>query len=236
MTPYRRVVLKLSGESLGGSTALDSHLLRDAVKDLMEIHELGVSLTVVVGGGNLFRGNVAHLYGLPPDKADEIGMTCTGINAMVLAGMLADLDVRAQVFSRGPCIGFGQPYRASDVRDVLDLGTIAILAGGMGVPGISTDVAAVAAASDMAADAVVMSKFGTDGVYSSDPRRSKNPRFLSCLTASYALEKQLAVMDRKALECAIERSVRVHVVPAAIRSAARQVIEGQEIGSTILPR
>lgn len=235
-TIYSRIVLKLSGESLGTETAsLDSQSMRDAVKDIAELHELGVGITIVVGGGNLFRGNRAHLWGLKGDSADEVGMVATGLNALLIAGMLADIGINAEVFSRGPCVGFGRAYRPTDLRDALNDGSVVLLAGGMGVSGISTDVAAVQSASDVNADAVIMSKYGTDGVYTADPRRAEKYELLETLTASFALEHDLKVMDKQALAWAIDHRVPIHVVAAGLRSAARQVIEGERIGSVIFP-
>jgi uridylate kinase len=231
---YKRIVLKVSGESLGSQTAsLDRSMFRRAVKRLVELHDMGVEIAVVVGGGNLLRGNQAHLWGIDEELADQAGMAATGVNAKLLAGMLAGSAVPAEVFARGAC--HGTPYNTVDVKAALSSGAITILAGGLGVSGMSTDIAAVQSAHEVGAQAVIMSKFGTDGVYTADPRRSDHATFLPRLNATDALRLKLAVMDEAALALVIRHKVRVHVVGADDESAVRQVLEGISIGSLIEP-
>lgn len=231
---FDRVVVKVSGESLG---AMEPSILRDAIKPLEELHALGVQIGVVVGGGNLLRGDQAHLWGIVREDLDVAGMLATGINAALIVGTLNSWGVRARMFSRGPCAAAGKAYNRAEVRAAVGAGQVAVLAGGLGVPGISTDVAAMSLAADISAAAVIMSKFGVDGVYDADPRRDPSARILRELDASYALAQDLKVMDREALELAIQHGIAVRVIPADSSSAMREAIctDGGP-GSVIHPR
>ncbi|GIG91023.1 amino acid kinase family protein [Plantactinospora endophytica] len=232
---YSRIVVKISGESLGSGQALDPARLRDVALSLAAVHTMGVSVVAVVGGGNIFRGDRGAAWQLERGRADTVGMLATGINAMLLEGLLNGLDVPTRVFSRGPCTGIGQQYRRDDVVEALESGDTVLLAGGMGVSGFSTDVPAVHAAIDTAADAVVMVKFGVDGIYSADPAQDPEAVFLREVTASAALERNLRVMDAAALDLARQYGKPVHVVPASDMWSVKCVLEGKEIGSLLLP-
>ncbi|WP_299056446.1 hypothetical protein [uncultured Nocardioides sp.] len=237
MIAYRefdKIVVKVSGESLG---SLDPALFRDVVKPLAEVHSLGVKLGVVVGGGNLLRGNQAHLWGVPRDTLDIAGMLATGVNASLLVGVLQSFDIPAQLFSRGPCSSSGTPYEPTEVAASFEAGNACVIAGGLGVPGISTDVAAVSLASDVGAEALFMSKFGVDGVYDRDPRLHPNAHFLPELSASYALGENLAIMDREALKLARAHGICIRVVPASdTRAIPNAICTPGGVGSVVWPR
>lgn len=233
--PYSRVVVKVSGESLGAS---DPAGVWDVSKSLVDAYSLGVDLGLVVGGGNYVRGNQASEWGVERDMLDRSGMIATGLNAWNLAMVLRASGVPARIFGRGPCASIELPYSSEAVRSSLDNREVVIIAGGMGTPGISTDVAAVHLAGDVRADAVIMSKSGVDGVYDQDPHGGRNPlaRKLPNLDASAALEMGLNIMDREALLLAIEHRAQIRVVPADNSTALCDVLTGATIGSTVHPR
>ncbi len=232
MTQYKRVAVKVSGESLGH---VDRRRTTEVAQTIAAIHASGVTQAVIVGGGNLFRASDAPEWGMDSFEADTAGMIATAFNAQLLGGVLAGMGVPTHIFSRGPASSVGTPYNREDVREALDTGHVILAAGGMGIPGISTDVPAVHAAIDMGAEAVIMAKHGVDGVYSADPRQDPNALFLPQLLASEALARRLGVMDAAALDIALKHGVRIHVVSASDPANIRYVIEGKEIGSIILP-
>lgn len=233
-TKYKRVVVKVSGESLG---LMDPATFRDAMKPLCEVHALGVQMGVVVGGGNLLRGDQAHLWGIERQELDVAGMLATGINAALMVGTLISMGVPARMYSRGPCSAAGAPYDTMELRQAVSNNEVCVIAGGLGVPGISTDVAATALAADLSADAVIMSKFGVDGVYDADPRRNASARRLPDVDASFALAQNLQIMDREALALAIRHAIKIRVIPADSASALRESITSDVgPGSTIWPR
>ena len=234
---YQRVVLKVSGESLGSSgSSLDLDRITGVAESIIAIRAAGVAVTVVVGGGNIFRGTQNDSGKIEPARADHAGMAATGVNAILLQAVIQGMDAAAEIFSRGPCTGIGTPYDDGSLRRALDEGTVGIIAGGMGVPGISTDVPAVRAAIDTKASVVIMSKFGTKGVYDSDPRVNPDAVFMPVLTASEALTRDLRVMDTQALALAREFNKIIHVVPASDAKNVQYAVEGVEIGSVIHPR
>jgi uridylate kinase len=209
--------------------------MSDIAQVIMSIHMMGVSATVIVGGGNIFRGTQAGAWHLDRQHADRIGMAATGVNALLLHGSLMSMGVPAQIFSRGPCTGIGSPYNLERLRAVLVEGGIPILAGGMGISGFSTDVPAVYAAIDTHAEVIIMAKHGTDGVYDADPVEHPDARLIPELTASDALASKLGVMDSAALTLALDFGKLIHVVAAKDPNCVRLAVEGKEIGSIIQP-
>jgi uridylate kinase len=203
---------------------------------IAEVHAMGVEIIVVIGGGNIWRGAEAVDWNMDPAQADIIGMYGTGFNVAALAPLLQKLNIPTVTFTRGNTAGLGPAYDTTEVCAALEGGRVVLLAGGMGATGISTDVAAVSAAVDTAADVVIMSKFGVDGVYDRDPRRyPEKAVMLPELNASEALARKLAVMDGTALTMAISGRTPIHVIPADEVSGARYVIEGKKFGSKVLP-
>ena len=232
---YRRVVLKLSGEAFSSELAtLDSDQFAEAARSITEVHALGADVLVVVGGGNVFRGAEREKFNLSSSDGDKVGMIATGLNAALLEGGLRAIGTSVEVFSRGPCIGVGTPWERNAVNAALEHGVV-ILAGGLGVPSMSTDVPAVHAAVELDADAVIMEKHGVDGVYTSDPRLSSDARLLPVVSASNAIEQRLGVMDIVALELARQFGKTIHVVPASDRTAAAGVVRGEDRGSRVTP-
>jgi uridylate kinase len=227
-----RVAIKVSGESLG---RLDASRTIEVAKAIASINSMGVGQIVVVGGGNLFRRHQAHEWGIGDYEADEAGMIATGLNVRLLDGVLAAMGVASQIFSRGPCIGIGIPYVRESVCAQLAEGRVVLIAGGMGISGVSTDYPAIHAAIDTGAAAVIMAKHDTDGVYTADPRKDSRAVFLPEISATEALNRQLQVMDPSALTLAREHGKEIHIVNADDPNNIKYVIEGKEIGSVIRP-
>lgn len=233
--PYKRLVVKVSGESLGSPT--DPSALWNTVKGIVDGHALGVDLALVVGGGNLVRGDRAACWGVDRAQLDRSGMIATGLNAWNLAMLLRASGIATSVFGRGPCERIELPYSTQGVREAIDRREVVIIAGGMGVPGISTDVAACHLAGEIRADAVVMSKFGVDGVYDRDPAIHPNTaRRIRNVDASEALRRGLNIMDKEALILAIETNTQIRVIGADEPGNLSDVLNGATIGSTVHPR
>jgi uridylate kinase len=205
-------------------------------QSIASINSMGISMTVIVGGGNIFRANQGPSLRLSPDQADDLGMYATGFNAQMLAFNLSNMGVPVQIFSRGVAGGLGISYDIPELRSVISNGQVAIIAGGSGKRGTSTDVPAVQAAYDTGADVVIMAKNRVDGVYAADPQDYPDAKFLPELTASEALEMKLRVMDRGAMKLARSCNKLIHVVGAKDPNSIRYAIAGEEIGSRIHPR
>ena len=233
-----RVVIKVSGESLGEDRLLERQRFTSVAQMIAAVHSIGVTVTVVVGGGNIFRGANADEWGIERDEANmsawlqpESTSFCS--RACSEGSALHQRSSRAVLPKER-----ASPYDCEQVRASLQNGAIALLAGGLGKPGISTDVTAVDAAVDTEAPVVIMSKHGVDGVYTSDPHDPRDgdaALFIPELTVSEALEQNLQVMDAAALSLARRHGKLIHVIPAAETYAPRYVLEGKEIGSRIIP-
>jgi uridylate kinase len=233
---YRRVVLKLSGEALAGSggTGVDPASLARVAREILSVHDLGVQIAVVVGGGNYFRGRMAEGWGISRAEADNIGMLGTVMNALMLRGVLTasgGSDVR--VMTAMPMESVAEPFiRLRAVRH-LDRGLIVLLAGGIGQPYVTTDYPAVQRALELGADALLVAKHGVDGAYDSDPRVNPDATRYAYLSYDEALATRVRVMDTSAFVLASEQGLTMHLFDVAAVGVMRRICEGDDLGTRI---
>jgi uridylate kinase len=234
--PYRRVVVKLSGEALAGParSGVDPGSLAHVADEVLGVHELGVQVAVVVGGGNYFRGRMAGEWGISRPEADNIGMLGTVMNALMLRGVLtARTDTDVRVMSAIPMSSVAEPFiRLRAIRH-LERGLIVLLAGGIGQPYVTTDYTAVQRALELNADALFVAKRGVDGVYDSDPHLNPDAVRYSELTYDEALALKVRVMDTSALVLASEHGLTMYVFDVAAVGAMREILAGAELGTRI---
>ena len=236
MPRYRRVVVKLSGEALAGTAGhgVDPASLSHVAQEILSVHDLGVQIAVVVGGGNYFRGRMAGGWGIGRAEADNIGMLGTVMNALMLRGVLTartGLDVR--VMTAIPIQSVAEPFiRLRAVRH-LNRGLIVLLAGGIGQPYVTTDYPAVQRALELDADALLMAKHGVDGVYDSDPQVNPDATRYVHLTYDEALAARVRVMDTSAFVLASENALTMHVFDVAAVGVMRRICEGADLGTRI---
>src|SRR5580700_5353041 len=233
---YRRVVVKLSGEALAGTagSGVDPASLAHVAQEILSVHDLGVQIAVVVGGGNYFRGRMAEGWGISRAEADNIGLLGTVMNALMLRGVLtasADLDVR--VMTAVPMQSVAEPFIRLRAVHHLDRGLIVLLAGGIGQPYVTTDYPAVQRALELDAGALLVAKHGVDGVYDSDPHVHPAARRYAQLTYDEALAARVRVMDTSAFVLANEQGLTMHVFDVAAIGVMRQICEGAELGTLI---
>jgi uridylate kinase len=233
---YGRVVVKLSGQALAGAggSGVDPASLAEVAHEVLAVHELGVQVAVVVGGGNDFRGRMADGWGISRAEADNIGMLGTVMNALMLRGVLtARTDTDVRVMTAVPMQSVAEPFiRLRAVRH-LNHGLIVLLAGGIGQPYVTTDYPAVQRALELDADALLVAKRGVDGVYDSDPHVNPAAVRYSALTYDEALEAKVKVMDTSAFVLANEQGLTMHVFDVAAIGVMRQICEGAELGTRI---
>ena len=236
MPRYRRVVVKLSGEALAGSagSGVDPASLAQVAAEVLSLHELGVQVAVVVGGGNYFRGRMAEGWGISRAEADNIGMLGTVMNALMLRGVLtARTDTDVRVMTAVPMQSVAEPFiRLRAIRH-LELGLMVLLAGGIGQPYVTTDYPAVQRALELDADALLVAKRGVDGVYDSDPRHNPAAVRYSQLTYDEALAAGVRVMDTSALVLANEQALTMHVFDVAAIGVMKQICQGADLGTRI---
>ncbi len=210
--PFRRVLLKLSGEALLGeqSFGIDVNVARSVAAEIKQAHELGTQIAVVVGGGNIFRGVSASAGNMDRASADYIGMLATVMNAVVLQDALEKIGIHTRVLSAINIPQLAEPFIRRRAIRHLEKRRVVILAAGTGNPFFSTDSAAALRALEIKADAILK---GTkvDGVYSADPMKDATATRFDCITFQEVLEKRLRVMDASAISLCRDNNVPIIV-------------------------
>lgn len=232
--PSRRVLLKLSGESLGGSRGegFDSDTLRKVAGEISEIVAGGVQIGIVVGGGNFFRGLSSGLPGCDRISADHIGMLATVMNALALGHALTDQGRQIQVFSAFAVAGIAEPFSVDAANRCLDRGDIAVFGGGTGNPLFTTDTAASLRAVECRCDLLIKAT-RVDGVFDSDPETNPSARRFAALTFNEVIEKRLAVMDTSAFSVCRDADLPICVIDIAREAALANAIAGMDEGTLI---
>jgi uridylate kinase len=236
LTRYRRVVVKLSGEALAGpaGTGADPASLARVADEVLSVHELGVQVAVVVGGGNYFRGRMADGWGISRAEADNIGMLGTVMNALMLRGALtARTEADIRVMTAVPIHSVAEPFIRLRAVHHLERGMIVVLAGGIGQPYVTTDYPAVQRALELDADALLVAKHGVDGVYDSDPRVNPDAIRFTSLTYDEALAAGVRIMDTSAFVLANEQSLTMHVFDVGAVGVMRGICQGADFGTRI---
>src|SRR5437588_2300426 len=209
---FRRVLLKISGEALVGeqSFGIDVNVARSVAEEIKQVHELGMELAVVVGGGNIFRGVSASAGNMDRSSADYIGMLATVMNAVVLQDALENLKVHTRVLSAIDIPQLAESFIRRRAIRHLEKGRIVIFAAGTGNPFFSTDSAAALRALEIKAE-VILKATKVDGVYSADPMKDSAATRFDCITYQQVLEKQLKVMDASAISLCMENNLPILV-------------------------
>jgi uridylate kinase len=233
-TVFRRILLKLSGESLMGSReyGLDRATIDAVAEEIVDVHTTGVETGIVVGAGNIYRGMSAAAEGMDRATADYAGMLATVLNSLALQDALEDRGVNTRILSALEVKEVAEPYIRRRAIRHLEKGRIVIFAAGTGNPFFTTDTAAALRALEINADAILMAKHGTAGVYDDDPRRDPDAEFLPELTHLQAIERGLKVMDTTALSLCMDNNLPIHVFGLADGNI-RRVVAGERVGTLI---
>lgn len=232
---YKRVVLKLSGEALAGEAGhgINPPEIRKVAEEIKEVHDLGVEIAIVVGGGNMWRGESGAAMGMERAQADYIGMLGTVMNALALQDNLESVGVPTRVQTAIEMRQVAEPYiRRKAVRH-LEKGRIVIFAAGTGSPYFSTDTTAALRASEINADVILMAKNGVDGVYSADPRQDENAVKYDNLTHLDIINKGLNVMDTTASSLSMDNDIPLVVFNMNKHGNIKKVVVGENIGTTV---
>lgn len=225
---YKRVLLKLSGEALMGRReyGLDTDMVNAIAKDIKHVVEMGVQVSVVIGGGNIFRGVSGAASGMDRAQADYMGMLATVMNALAMQSALEKRDVATRVQSAIPMASVCEPYIRRRAERHMEKGRVVVFAAGTGNPFFTTDTAAALRAAEMKCDALLK---GTqvDGVYSADPRKVANATRYEQLTYLEVLANDLGVMDAAAISLARENHLPIIVFNIHAPGAFAQVMRGE---------
>jgi len=233
-TPFSRVLLKLSGESLMGDRdyGVDPKTVSAIAREVVEVRRGGTELAIVVGGGNFYRGMAAAAEGMDRATADYAGMLATLLNALALQDALEKLGAQTRVQSAIAVSEVAEPYIRRRAMRHLEKDRVVIFAAGTGNPFFTTDTAAALRALEIGAEAILMAKNSVQGVYDGDPRTDPGARFLPEITHLEAIERGLRVMDTTALSLCMDNQVPIHVFELAEGNIVR-VASGERIGTIV---
>ncbi|CAN5884156.1 UMP kinase [soil metagenome] len=238
MKPYKRVLVKLSGAAVAGGSGFgfDNDSLSGIVDELLALVERGVQMGVVIGGGNIMRGNTASYWGIDRVEADNIGMLGTVLNSLMLRGALTSRLTAGQqvrVMTSLPIAAVAEPFIRLKAVKHLDKGHIVIFAGGNGQPFVTTDYPSVQRALETECEAVLVAKNGTDGVYDKDPNIYKDAVKHERLTYDEVIRGDLRVMDPSAFILARDHNLPIHVFDITEKGALVALCQGESVGTKI---
>jgi uridylate kinase len=231
---FQRIVLKLSGEILAGKAGhgIDEGVMATLADEIREVHDLGVQVGIVTGGGNIFRGLAASTRGMDRVGADYMGMLATVINGLALQHALEKRDVMTRVMSAIEMARVCEPYIRRRATRHLEKGRVVIMAAGTGNPYFTTDTAAALRAIEIGADAILKAT-KVDGVYSADPVRDANATFFPRISYLDILTRGLKVMDSTAISLCMDNRLPLVVFNVGARGNLLRVVKGEEVGTLV---
>ena len=231
---YKRVVLKLSGEVLQGRQGfgIDPREVRSIAEQIREIRALNVQIALVIGGGNILRGQSVAEQGMDRSTADYMGMLATVINAMALQDALEKIGVHTRVLTAIEMQQLAEPYIRRRAIRHLEKGRVVIFAGGTGNPYFTTDTTAALRAIEIDAE-VILKATKVDGVYNADPKLDRNAKKYDKLKYIEVLKKRLKVMDATAISLCMDNRLPIVVFNLLKRGNIKKVILGQKIGTRV---
>lgn len=231
---YKRVLLKLSGEALSSEgNNFDPVILKSLAQELKEVHESGVDLAIVVGGGNFIRGKMAENIGIERVQADYMGMLATVMNALAVQSSLEQIGVPTRVMTAIEMQKVAEPFIVRRAHRHLDKKRVVIFGAGIGEPYFSTDTTAALRASEINADVILMAKNGVDGVYSADPKTNPDATRYDSLSYMELIQKGLQVMDTTATSMCMDNNIDLVVFNMNQRGNILKAVKGECIGTVI---
>ncbi|MDW8741513.1 UMP kinase [Streptococcus suis] len=232
---YERILIKLSGEALAGDRGIgiDIATVQKMAKEIQEVAASGVQIALVIGGGNLWRGEPAAEAGMDRVQADYTGMLGTVMNALVMADSLKQLGVDTRVQTAIAMQSVAEPYIRGRALRHLEKGRIVIFGAGIGSPYFSTDTTAALRAAEIEADAILMAKNGVDGVYNADPKKDANAVKFNELTHREVISRGLKIMDATASTLSMDNDIDLVVFNMNEPGNIKRVVFGEQIGTTV---
>jgi uridylate kinase len=234
MVKFKRILLKLSGESLMGKQnyGIDSERLADYAKQIKEAHDMGVQIGIVIGGGNIFRGLSGASKGFDRVKGDQMGMCATVINSLALSSALGAIGVRARVMTAIRMEPIGEFYSKWNAIDALERGEVCIFSAGTGNPFFTTDTGSSLRGIEIEAD-VMLKGTRVDGIYTADPEKDKTATKFSDITYDEIYNRGLKVMDLTATTMCKENDLPIYVFNMDIYGNLKKVLDGEQIGTLV---
>ncbi|QTH48352.1 UMP kinase [Streptococcus sp. zg-86] len=232
---YERILIKLSGEALAGErgVGIDIPTVQKIAQEIQEVAASGVQIALVIGGGNLWRGEPAAEAGMDRVQADYTGMLGTVMNALVMADALQQFGVDTRVQTAIAMQSVAEPYIRGRALRHLEKGRIVIFGAGIGSPYFSTDTTAALRAAEIQADAILMAKNGVDGVYNADPKKDANAVKFNELTHREVISRGLKIMDATASTLSMDNDIDLVVFNMNESGNIKRVVFGEQIGTTV---
>ena len=233
---FKRILLKLSGESLQGAQGygIDTQRLADYAEQVKSIAQKGVQIGIVIGGGNIFRGLSGAQKGFDRVKGDQMGMLATVINALALQSALESIGQPVRVLTSIRMEPIGDFYSPAKAQRLLDKGNVVILAGGTGAPYFTTDTGSSLRALEIKAD-VMLKGTRVDGIYTADPEKDPTATKFTEITYDEVIRRGLKVMDQTATVMAKENGLPIYVFNMDKVGNLEKVINGEQIGTLVKP-
>ena len=234
MASFKRILLKLSGESLMGKQGygIDTERLEDYARQIKEIHDMGVQIGIVIGGGNIFRGLTGSQKGFDRVKGDQMGMCATVINSLALSSALGAFGVKSKVMTAIRMEPIGEFYNKWKAVEALESGYVCIFSAGTGNPYFTTDTGSSLRGIEIEAD-VMLKGTRVDGVYTADPEKDPTATKFSEITYDEIYNKGLKVMDLTATTMCKENNLPIYVFNMDIVGNLKKVIDGEDIGTLV---
>jgi len=236
MKRYHRVLLKLSGGALAGDSTFgfSPQRLEHISNELLSLTRMGIQVSVVVGGGNIFRGNMADLWKIERAEADNIGTLATVVNSLMLRGVLSSkTDNEVRVMTSTPISAVAEPYIRLRAIHHLEKGYIVIFAGGNGQPYVTTDYPSVQRAIETRSDAILVAKHGVDGVYDSDPKKNPNAKRYTRLSYTDIIARDIGVMDQSSILLARDHHLPLHIFNFEDSGSMSRICAGEDLGTLV---
>lgn len=231
---YKRITLKLSGEALMGDQdfGISPDMLSYVAKEIKSIVDLGVQTSIVVGGGNIFRGVAASSYGMDRSSADHMGMLATVINSLALQDALEKMGLQTRLQTAISMHEIAEPYILRRAIRHLERGRVVIIGAGTGNPYFTTDTAAVLRAQEIHAE-ILLKATKVKGLYDSDPVVNKKAKIIKKISYMEVLERQLKVMDMTAISLAMDNRLPLAVFKLKEKGNIKKVVCGEDVGTRI---
>ena len=232
--PYSRVLLKLSGEVFGGGQlGVDPRVVSDIARQVADVVQGGTQVSIVVGGGNFFRGAELQQLGMDRDRADYMGMLGTVMNCLALQDFCEKAGVATRVQTAITMGQVAEPYIPRKAERHMEKGRLVIFGAGSGMPYFSTDTVAAQRALEIGADVLLMGKQGVDGVFDSDPRTNPDAKMFDDLTFDEYLSRDLKVADATAISLARDNDLSMIFFNLNTPGNIARIIDGEKIGTTV---
>ncbi|OGP96523.1 MAG: UMP kinase [Deltaproteobacteria bacterium RBG_16_47_11] len=233
-SPYKRILLKISGEVLTGEGGfgIDPLVIRQIAQEIREVKKLGIEMAIVIGGGNIFRGVAASSKGMDRVSADYMGMLATVLNGIALQDALEKMGVQTRVQTAIEMRELAEPFIRRRAIRHLEKGRVVIFAGGTGNPFFSTDTTASLRAMEIGAE-IILKATKVDGIYDSDPMLNKRARRYDELNYLDVLKKQIKVMDATAVSLCMDHKIPIIVFNLKKKGNIKRVVLGEKVGTKV---